>query len=106
MKHIRLDTCPQKVYVACTHRKDDCNRDYEMQRTQIYLTEEGRKALKIIADPLGRSQSAIIRAAVDDYIKRYEYGNRLELLRRGRGLWADRNDLPDFQAVRDELDRI
>jgi len=77
-----------------------------MERTQIYLTEEERRALKTLATRLDRSQSALIREAIDRYLDRYQEGNRLDLLRQARGLWADRRDLPDFEAVRRELDRI
>ncbi len=76
-----------------------------MRRTQIYLTDEERKALKSIADRLGKSQSEVIRTAVDRYIDRYQGGNRLDLLRQGRGLWAKRDDLPDFSYIRREFDR-
>lgn len=77
-----------------------------MERTQIYLTEEERRALKALGARLGRSQSALIRDAIDRYVDRYQEGNRLDLLRQARGLWADRMALPDFEAVRRELDRI
>ena len=76
-----------------------------MRRTQIYLTDEERKALRVIADRLGQSQSEVIRAAVDQYIVRYQEGNRLDLLRQARGIWKERTDLPDFTAIRNELDR-
>lgn len=76
-----------------------------MRRTQIYLTDEERKALKAMARRLERSQSEIIRAAVDRYIERYQAGNRLDLVRQARGIWKGREDLPDFRAVRGELDR-
>jgi hypothetical protein len=76
-----------------------------MRRTQIYLTDEERKALRVIADRLGQSQSEVIRAAVDHYIVRYQEGNRLDLLRQARGIWKERTDLPDFTAIRNELDR-
>ena len=77
-----------------------------MERTQIYLTEKERKALRALARRLGRSQSALIRDAVDRYVERYQEGNRLHLLRRARGIWANRRDLPDFKQVRRELDRV
>jgi hypothetical protein len=76
-----------------------------MRRTQIYLTDEERKALRAIADRLGQSQSEVIRAAVDRYVDHYREGNRLDLLRQARGIWKDRTDLPDFSAIRNELDR-
>src|SRR4030067_2949617 len=77
-----------------------------MERTQIYLTEEERRALKALATRLDRSQSALIREAIDRSVDRHQGGHRLDLLRPARGLWADREDLPDFGAVRRELDRL
>jgi hypothetical protein len=41
---------------------------------------------------------------VDGFIVRYGEGNRLELLRGARGMWKDRDDLPDFEALRREFD--
>ena len=77
-----------------------------MHRTQIYLTDEERKALRVIARRLRKTQSQVIRAAVDRFIDRHIGVKRLESLRQARGIWKDRRDLPDFTKIRRELDRL
>ncbi|MCH8341962.1 MAG: CopG family transcriptional regulator [Chloroflexi bacterium] len=77
-----------------------------MERTQIYLTGKERKILKAMAARLGSSRSALIREAVDRYIERDQERSRMDFLRQARGIWATRDDLPDFGEVRRELDRI
>jgi predicted transcriptional regulator len=76
-----------------------------MLRTQIYLTETEREALQVMAAQTGRTQSDLIRDAIDHFIGLHQEGNRRKLLEKGRGLWKDRTDLPDFSALRRELDR-
>jgi hypothetical protein len=76
-----------------------------VQRTQIYLTAQEMKAVRSIARRLGRTQSEVIRTALDRFIERENTSSRIDMLRSGRGLWKDRRDLPDFGMLRGELDR-
>jgi len=79
-----------------------------MHRTQIYLTPRERKALGAMAVRTGRTRSDLIREAVDRFLEgsdAYTVSDRKALLRQGRGLWADRTDLPDLEGLRREWDR-
>ena len=76
-----------------------------MQRTQIYLSAAERQGLQALALRSGRSQSALIRDAIDAFLRQHQPRERLVRLRQARGLWAQRTDLPDWSALRRELDR-
>lgn len=76
-----------------------------MVRTQIYLTEAEQQALRALSRRTGRTQSELIREAVDQLIAQSERTDRLAALKQARGMWQDREDLPDFAALRREFDR-
>ena len=68
-----------------------------MLPTQIYLSEAERQGLQVLALRSSRSQSALIREAIDAFLQQQ---GRLGWLRQARGLWAERIDLPDWSARR------
>jgi hypothetical protein len=77
-----------------------------MVRTQIYLTEKERDALRDLARQTGKKQSELIRRAIDDFIGKHQPRDRRAALEQARGMWKDRDDLPDFEALRREFDRF
>ena len=76
-----------------------------MVRTQIYLTSEERDGLEAMARATGRKQSELIREAVDRWLESAAESGRSAGLQAAAGLWRDRDDLPDFDAVRRSWDR-
>jgi len=76
-----------------------------MVRTQIYLTDRQRTELEIISKTLGKKQSELIREAVDRLIDQTGLSRRESVLRETAGIWKNREDLPDFRAIRSEWDR-
>lgn len=76
-----------------------------MVRTQIYLTKQERDKLASLSKATGKRQSELIREAVDQLIERSSVQQRKAALRRVAGMWKDRDDLPDFDAIRREGDR-
>jgi predicted transcriptional regulator len=72
---------------------------------QIYLTEKQLASLHNLARQTGQKQSELIRRAIDDFIDRHQPRDRQAALEQAWGIWKDRDDLPDFQALRGEFDR-
>ena len=76
-----------------------------MVRTQIDLTERQRDELAAIAKHRSRRQSEVIREAVDRFIEQCSRHGRERILRETAGIWSDRSDVPDYEAIRAEWER-
>lgn len=74
-----------------------------MRRTQVYLTEEQDRHLERLSAQMDKSQSEIIREAIDEYAKRRAEDTRIALLRSGWKLFSE-EDLQEVETVRAELE--
>lgn len=76
-----------------------------MVRTQIYLTDEERAALRALSERSGKKQSELIREAVDRLIGQTSSATRRRVLDAAAGMWKGRGDLPNFARLRRDWDR-
>jgi hypothetical protein len=74
---------------------------YIMERTQIYLTEREQARLRELSEASGKSQSELIRDAIDRvYLDQPSIAERLDLLRASRGAWKARDSEPALRSGR------
>lgn len=76
-----------------------------MIRTQVYLEESAKKALRSIALQTGKKQSELIREAIDKLIAAVHKDKPKIRLQNAKGIWKDRQDLTDIEDIRREWDR-
>nr|VFJ59508.1 MAG: hypothetical protein BECKDK2373B_GA0170837_108315 [Candidatus Kentron sp. DK] len=79
-----------------------------MTQRQVHLTETQQNTLAFLAHERGGEQTDLIREAVDSFLAQQparRTGGRPMALNRLAGIWRDRTDLPDFNALRREWDR-
>ncbi len=76
-----------------------------MMEREINLTEQERSYLQEISRQTGKTESELVREAVDKFIAQFRTEDRRGLMRKAKGIWRDRQDLPALKALRDEWDR-
>ena len=82
-----------------------------MTTAQINLTDSQVDALQKLSVQTGKTEDELLQEAVNKLIaevgeaetKRQEW---LKSLRQAKGIWKDRDDLPDFRQLRKEFDRF
>jgi metal-responsive CopG/Arc/MetJ family transcriptional regulator len=78
-----------------------------MYRTQIYLTQVERESLHSLIKMTGKTQSELIRQAIDQFIGHQQAAkeNKVAAIKAAEGMWKERTDMCDFATLRDEWDR-
>jgi hypothetical protein len=73
--------------------------------TTITLTEAERAWLQLVSKRTGKGPQELLQEALDLLADRYSASDRLGSLRQARGIWKDRDDLPNLMELRAEFDR-
>lgn len=76
-----------------------------MIEAQVNLTEENQLALREISRITGKSQQELISSAIEELIKSYQHQKRLDLMKQAKGIWQEREDIPNLEDLRAELNR-
>lgn len=80
-----------------------------MVQKSVALTEQEHNALTTIAEQEGKTADEVLHDAIQSYLSAYQMdktAKRLAALDQAAGMWKDRDDLPDFEALRREFDRF
>ena len=76
-----------------------------MSIIHIEVTDQQKAALEAAAREEGTTPQALASRVLGDFLEEAQPIDWKAALARGEGLWADRDDLPDFEQLRREWDR-
>jgi hypothetical protein len=76
-----------------------------MIKTEIELTEQQNLALQTLASQLGKEPIELIGQAISNLLANWDQKTRLQKMRVARGIWKDREDLPNFDELRHSWQR-
>ena len=76
-----------------------------MAALEINLTEQELDALREMSRTTGQTERDLVQKAVRRMINHEQRDDHLTLMRIGRGLWKNREDLPDWANLRREWNR-
>lgn len=76
-----------------------------MATAHIELSDQETQALERLAQQTGKTQAELLHEAVAELLANVDTSDRLSLLQQARGIWKDRDDLPDVRTLRSEFNR-
>jgi predicted DNA-binding protein len=75
-----------------------------MSATQLQLSDEEHRILQSISRRLGKTEEELVHEVVVRFLDEQKEDWRVKL-RQARGMWKDRDDLPDLRELREEFNR-
>ena len=71
-----------------------------MVEIAVKLSDQTHEDLDQIARLTGKSEDQLVIEAVDQYLAKLHNGDRISAMRRAKGIWKDRHDLPRLEDLR------
>lgn len=71
-----------------------------MTTLQITLSDAEQAELRAMAEQTGKAEEELLHEGLGLILERVRSMNWKTSLRKGRGLWRDRTDLPDLRELR------
>ncbi|MCX6153799.1 MAG: hypothetical protein NT007_06550 [Candidatus Kapabacteria bacterium] len=75
-----------------------------MLQTQISISKTAYKKLALLSAKLGKKENEVANLAILNY-QFDKVINKKEFLKKGKGIWADRVDIPDSNELRNSWER-
>jgi len=72
--------------------------------TQIHLDPAHADLLRSLAEQTGKPADVVVQEGLDLMAESLRLEERRRVFARAAGLWKDRDDLPDWEAQRREMD--
>ena len=76
-----------------------------MTETPISLTDAECQLLHSMSQRTGKSENDLLQEALELLKVQVDLEKRRALLQEARGMWRDRDDLPDLSELRSEMNR-
>ena len=76
-----------------------------MVTAHIDLSDDQNRALEVVARQSGKTREQVIQDAIERLLEQ-DQERRRRCMNQAFGMWKERTDLPDFEAIRAEADRI
>lgn len=76
-----------------------------MSIIELVLDDAQTAAIREMSQATGKSPEVLLQEGLELRAERARLDRRRERFARAFGMWKDRTDLPDFAALRRELDR-
>ena len=73
-----------------------------MTTAQVTLSESESQAIEALSRSRGTTQEETLHEAITQFLRQHQAEYRLVALRQARGMWQERQDLPDLAQLRNE----